>query len=196
MPWHHGSNPATGWLLTHGGTARGGTPATKDGATTQLKKRAKWLLGGLVVVVGLPQFFAPDRTNPPVVAGRNLLASNAPPTEVVRLLRSACYDCHSHETRWPWYTRVSPVSWWSAGHVHDGRKRLNFSDWPYDRPRRMRSNWRNIVDEIEDGSMPLPSYTWIHTESRLNDHEKQLLIDWAEKQIESLKAGDAEGQER
>ena len=154
------------------------------------------MLVGLLGAVGLSQLFVPDRTNPPVVAGRDLLASNTPPAEVVGLLRSACYDCHSHETRWPWYTRVSPMSWWIADHIQDGRKELNFSDWPYDRPRRMRSNLRNIATEVENKTMPLPSYTWIHKESRLSQQQRQLLIDWAEKQIELLKEDEAEGQER
>lgn len=89
-----------------------------------------------------------------------------------------------------------PMSWWIADHVQDGRKELNFSDWPYDRPRRMRSHLRNIATEVENKTMPLPSYTWIHTKSRLDDQQRKLLIDWAEKQIELLKEDEAEGQER
>jgi hypothetical protein len=60
----------------------------------------------------------------------------------------------------------------------------------------MRSNWRNIVDEVEGGSMPLSSYTWIHAESRLDEQQRKLLIDWAEKQIELLKENEAEAQQR
>lgn len=151
-----------------------------------MKKRIKWFLGGLLLIVGLPQLFVPDRTNPPVQPGRDYLSSNTPPAEVLSLLRSTCYDCHSHETRWPGYTRITPISWWTVAHVQDGRKELNFSDWPYDRPRRMRSHLRNIATEVEDKSMPLPSYTWIHRESRLTDQQRQILVDWAEKEIELL----------
>jgi hypothetical protein len=161
----------------------------------QLKKRAQWLLAGLLLAAVLIQFFPPDRTNPPVEPGHDLLASNSPPAEVLSLLRSACYDCHSHETRWPWYSRISPVSWWVAKHIEDGREELNFSEWPHDRPRRARSLWRNITVEVKGGSMPLPSYTWVHTDSRLNPEQRQLLLDWAEKQIELLKGDEAEGKE-
>lgn len=161
-----------------------------------MKKRTKWILLGLFLVIGLPQLFAPNRTNPPVSPGRDLLASNTPPAEVMGLLRAACYDCHSHETRWPWYTRIAPVSWWTVDHVQEGREHLNFSDWPYDRPRRMRSNFRNIATEVENKAMPLPSYTWGHADSRLNEQQRQLLIDWAEKQIELLKADEGAEPER
>jgi len=88
------------------------------------------------------------------------------------------------------------MSWWIAKHVADGRQELNFSEWPHDRPRQARSLWRNMTVEVEGGSMPLPSFTWIHTESRLTGPQRQLLIDWAEKQIELLKEDEAESQQR
>lgn len=161
-----------------------------------MKQRAKWFFGAAVLAVALLQLIQPDRTNPPVTAGRDLLASNAPPAEIVTLLRAACYDCHSHETRWPWYSRISPISWWVVDHVKDGRKHLNFSDWPHDRPKRARTHWRSSYDEVEAGDMPLASYTWLHPESRLSTGQRQALLDWAEQEADRLKAvADEAGEE-
>src|SRR5471030_1148435 len=93
-----------------------------------MKKILMWFFGALVVAFALLQLTNPPRTNPPVVS--DLMAKNAPPPEVAAMLHSACYDCHSSETKWPWYSRVAPMSWLIANDVRDGRENLNLSDWP------------------------------------------------------------------
>ena len=103
------------------------------------------------------------------------------------MLRGACYDCHSDETKWPWYNRVAPVSWWLADHVNDGRKELNFSDWPQD-PKRAARKWTAISDEVSSGSMPLRSYTWMHAGARLAAGEREQFAKWAEEEAERLRA--------
>jgi len=139
----------------------------------------KWILGGAVVAVAGLQLTNPARTNPPVAPGHDLLATNAPPPDVATLLRNACYDCHSYETHWPWYSRVAPVSWWVARHVVDGRERLNFSEWAHDDPTRARKKWNRIRDEVDYGDMPLRSYTWAHPEARLTATQRQAITNWA-----------------
>lgn len=114
-----------------------------------------------------------DRTNPPVEAD---LAAPAPVEEI---LRRACYDCHSHETRWPWYSRVAPFSWWLADHVEDGRADLNFSQWPLFDFEARELFLRDIVKQLEDGTMPLRSYVLGHPEARLTNEERDLLLNWA-----------------
>src|SRR5260370_21785207 len=79
------------------------------------------VLAAVALIVA--QFFRVDRSNPPVASDLR-----APP-DVKGILRRACYDCHSNETRWPWYTHVAPVSWLMAYDVHEGRHRLNYSNW-------------------------------------------------------------------
>jgi hypothetical protein len=150
----------------------------------------KAALIALVIFVVL-QFIKPVGKNPPVAAGRDFLTSaNPPPAEVARLLRAACYDCHSHETRWPWYGRVAPVSWWLADHIQEGRDKFNFSDWPHDHPAKARKKISNLADEIASGTMPLKSYTWMHPDARLTDAQKKLLADWADGEMEKLKASE------
>lgn len=150
-----------------------------------LKKAA---LAAVLVFVVL-QFIKPAGKNLPVIAGHDFLTGgNPPPAEIARLLRAACYDCHSHETRWPWYGRIAPVSWWLADHIQDGRDHFNFSDWPHDNPTKARKRISNLADEIAAGTMPLKSYTWMHPDARLTTAQKKLLTDWADTEIERLKA--------
>src|ERR1700690_2763813 len=100
-----------------------------------MKSVTKKILAGIAVVAVVLQFIKPAGKNPPVTTGHDLFAgSDAPPPPVAALLRAACYDCHSNETKWPWYASVAPVSWWLENHVADGREHLNFSEWPRDNP--------------------------------------------------------------
>jgi len=139
----------------------------------------KWL-GGFVLVVALAlvaiQFVPVERTNPPARGE----TPSAPP-EVASVLRKACFDCHSNETRWPWYSRVAPVSWLVADDVREGRKHLNFSEWSLlDRSSR-EGALREIHEMVEEGEMPLAIYRLAHPEARLTDEEKAALLRWAER---------------
>jgi hypothetical protein len=104
------------------------------------------------------------------------------------MLRSACYDCHSYDTHWPWYAHVAPVSWWLEGHVRDARERLNFSEWPHDDSERAAKKWNHISHSVRDGDMPLPSYAWIHKPARLTEQQRKELADWAEQESQRLSA--------
>jgi hypothetical protein len=153
-----------------------------------MKKKILWILAGLVAVFALMQLANPTRTNPPVTPGHDLLATNPPPPEIAARLRAACYDCHSRETRWPWYSRVAPVSWLVAGDVKDGRERLNFSEWPHDRPERAAKRLERISEEVGYRNMPPGKYTLLHPDARLTAAQRQALIDWADAEAARLKA--------
>lgn len=115
-----------------------------------------------------------DRTNPPVTA------EISAPGQVMTALRSSCYDCHSNETVWPWYSLPAPVSWWIAGHVEEGRARINFSSWEElseeDRDRLREEIW----EVIEKGFMPLPSYLRMHPEAELTPVQLEAIQRWAQ----------------
>jgi len=117
-----------------------------------------------------------------------LSATDAPPAEIAALLRAACYDCHSDETKWPWYSRVAPVSWRVADDVNRGRERLNFSDWPHEQPERAARRLERISEELDDGEMPPAKYTWMHPEARLTAGQREQLIHWADQEAARLKA--------
>jgi hypothetical protein len=127
----------------------------------------------MLLVLGAAQFIPVDRTNPPVKSE----VSAPPPVEA--MLRRACYDCHSNQTRWPWYSRVAPVSWFVAHHVHEGRKDLNFSEWPLFDLDGQDLALEGIRKQLENRRMPLESYLLLHPEARLTDAEIDTLLRWA-----------------
>ncbi|MCK9996617.1 MAG: heme-binding domain-containing protein [Candidatus Krumholzibacteria bacterium] len=126
----------------------------------------------LAALILLIQLVPVEQTNPPVEA--DLVA----PAPVKDILRRACYDCHSHETRWPWYGRVAPFSWWLAEHVTDGRADLNFSRWPIFDFEARELMLRDIEKQLMDGTMPLGSYVLGHREARLSDRDREVLLEW------------------
>ena len=152
-----------------------------------MKNAVKWIFGGGLAAAVVLQFFNPALTNPPAAPGKDLMASNAPPAEIAALLRQACYDCHSGATKWPWYSHVAPVSWFVTSHVNDGREAMNFSDWPHDDAYKAGKRWARISRRVEEGVMPLTSYTWLHPAARLTGEERKQLSAWAGKTAERMK---------
>ena len=151
-----------------------------------MKKKLKWVFGALLAMFALLQLTNPARTNPPVI--QDLLAANAPPPHVVVLLRAACYDCHSHETKWPWYAHIAPASWLVAHDVYDGRKHFNLSDWPADQPERAAKKLDRMSEEIDYREMPPGKYTLLHADARLTDADRKELTDWLDAEVVRLKA--------
>ncbi len=131
------------------------------------------LLGILVALAIGIQFVPVRRDNPPVVSDVRA------PAEVDALLRRACYDCHSHETKWPWYSYVAPISWRVAQHVRMGRGDLNFSDWPEFNLDEQQELLEEIREELSEGNMPLRDYLWLHPEAKLTEEEKATILAWA-----------------
>lgn len=148
-----------------------------------MKKKILLALPALAILI---QFVpAPAKTNPPVDPARTFAAVMKPPAEVQAVLQRACADCHSNETKWPWYADVAPFSWPVRKHVIDGRKHLNFSEWL--KPgETVFSNWSDLEDigkSVQDKSMPLFGYDWMHAEAKLTAAERELLVKWADSAI-------------
>jgi hypothetical protein len=132
-----------------------------------------WSAGGLAALFLAIQLVPVSRTNPPVTT--EVVA----PPEVRAILRGACYDCHSNETRWPWYSHVAPASWFLLDHIEEGRGDLNFSQWPLLDFEAQGEAFREVVRQLEKDEMPPKSYRLAHAEARLSDEEKATLIAWA-----------------
>jgi len=130
-----------------------------------------------VAAVGI-QFARPDRTSPPVDPTRTIEAAMAIPADVKPILVRSCYDCHSHQTRWPWYSRVAPVSWLIANDVTEGREALNFSTWRGYPPDRASRKLDEIADMVTRREMPMPIYTYVHRGSALTDAEISRVAEW------------------
>lgn len=146
----------------------------------------KKILFGLLAVVVIIQFFRIDKTNPPVNRALDIMNVVPVPPEIKSILKTSCYDCHTNETVYPWYTNVAPVSWWIKNHIDDGRDELNFSEWGNYSLRRKDHKLDEIVEMIDEEEMPLPSYLIAHGDARLNAEQKALLVDWAKAVREEL----------
>jgi hypothetical protein len=137
-----------------------------------MKKR---LLVSALIFIGLGiliQLVPVDRSNPPVTA--DLVA----PAAVTGVLRASCYDCHSNETRWPWYSRVAPASWLVAHDVEEARSHFNFSLWGTYEPKRQQRVAAKMWEEIEAGEMPPAEYLLAHRDARLSEGDRAVLDAW------------------
>jgi hypothetical protein len=136
-------------------------------------------LGTLVAA----QAIRPARTNPPV-AGADLMRS-APPA-VGHIFDRACRDCHSNETRWPWYSNIAPISWMLVDHVNEGRDHFNVSEWStYDEDDQDKL-LGSVCSLTKRGRMPFPSYLWIHHEARLSASDVAALCGWSDRMRDQL----------
>lgn len=122
----------------------------------------------VVIFVGI-QFIPVERTNPPITN-----EVNAPP-EVKAILKKACYDCHSNETNWVWYTKIAPVSFLTSSDVSEGRRHINFSEWNVNKEAKAKEK---IWDEISEEQMPPWQYKLMHSEAKLTQEEKNIIRNW------------------
>lgn len=155
-----------------------------------MSKTLRRILLGLLAILVVIQFFQIDKTNPDTNPEEDFLYLTAPPTELGMLIKDACYDCHSHETRYPWYTYVQPVAWWIKDHIDEGREHFNLSVWAtYDAEKRAHK-LEEAIEEVEEGHMPLPSYTWVHGEADLTDAQRREMTAWFENQMKKAEVED------
>ena len=151
-----------------------------------MKKKLKWAALALVVIFALLQFTSPARTNPPVKS--DMIAAVNPPAAVAASLRAACYDCHSHETQWPLYSRIAPSSWLVVSDVNEGRQHLDLSEWPA-APARAAKKLDRINEEVDYRNMPPKKYTLLHPEARLTEDQRKQLMEWSDAASAKLLAG-------
>src|SRR5689334_3496546 len=141
-----------------------------------MRWKGLWIACGVFAVA---QAFQPDRA---AGEGRDpsadLIASSSPSPEVASLLRSACYDCHSNTTTYPWYSYITPVNFWLQHHVNEGREELNMSEWATMTTKRRDHKIKEAVEMLKKHAMPLDSYTWMHEGARLSDEDRALLTSY------------------
>lgn len=142
----------------------------------------------LLLVFAVLQFFQIEKTNIETDPEVDFMNITSPPDEVATILKTACYDCHSEQTKYPWYTYIQPVGWWVADHIDNGRDELNFSEWGTFSYRKADHKLEEAAEYVLSEEMPLPSYTWGHAEARLTDEEREFLAAWFEDQRDILEA--------
>jgi hypothetical protein len=151
-----------------------------------VRKILRWgIIAVAVVGVGI-QFVRPERTNPPIDPALDVERFLYVEPEVAALLRTACYDCHSNETKWPWYSNVAPSSWLLARDVNDGRRHLNFSNWGIYPTGRQVNTLESIAEEVLEENMPYPPYLLLHPEARIDSAQRNTIIQWARRESDRL----------
>ena len=146
----------------------------------------KFLVVILVAFI-LIQFFPIDKTNQPLNPGMDFIKIKNIKPEVAQMIKTSCYDCHSNETNYPWYSSIAPASWWLKNHITEGRKHLNFSIFATYEPERQIHKMEECIDMIEKHEMPLESYFIGHQEAKLNDHQRKEMVTFFKKEIEETK---------
>jgi hypothetical protein len=141
----------------------------------KLKKQTKWriLIVGAILCSLLSVVFPVDHTNPPITGEIKA------PVEVMSILRRSCYDCHSNETVWPWYSYVAPMSWLISDDVQVGRKHMNFSEWNSYSVKEQRHTRKECGEEIEEGEMPLWFYVPLHPNSEMLPKDVETILAWS-----------------
>jgi len=149
----------------------------------------KKILLGLLAILIIIQFFHPER-NLSNDDTHDISTKYLVPNDVNYVLDVACKDCHSNSTKYPWYANVQPAGWFLDHHITDGKRHLNFSDFTKSTTARQNHKFEEIIETVEEGEMPLKSYTYLglHAEAKLTAEQKQLIMNWAQTQMDSLKA--------
>jgi hypothetical protein len=150
--------------------------------------RTKKIMFVILLVFIAMQFIRPAHNSSNAVQQADMVTHFNVPANIAGILKSSCYDCHSNNTSYPWYSNIQPVGWLLAKHVNDGKEELNFNQFTTFSQRRQLSKLKSIQNSIKDGSMPLSSYALIHKNAKLSAESKALLIQWTSKTIDSLSA--------
>jgi hypothetical protein len=149
-------------------------------------RRLKKILWPLLILFIAIQFVRPAQNKSERVLSTDMTKIYSVPDNVQAVFRAACYDCHSNNTRYPWYSNIQPGGWLLANHIKNGRSALNFSEFGSYSQRKQTSKLKAIVNSLNDGTMPLKSYSLIHRDARLTNDEKALIINWATGQKNNL----------
>lgn len=132
----------------------------------------------LLAVLLLIQLVRPQKNTSASPAGKAFVDTFKVGKQVDAILAVSCYDCHSNNTNYPWYSEIQPMAWLMEKHILDGKEKLNFDDLPPYGSRRLNSKFTQITKQIEQDKMPLNSYLWLHEGARLRMEDKKLLIDY------------------
>jgi hypothetical protein len=141
---------------------------------------------GLAILLVLLQFVRPNKNVSEGKQANHIANKYAVPAEVETILQKACYDCHSNNTRYPWYVNIQPVGLWMGRHVDEGKGEMNFDEFLTYSPKKAKHKMEECIDMIKEGEMPLGSYTWIHKDAVLTAEEKSTLTSWAQHTMEQI----------
>ncbi len=136
---------------------------------------------GLVVIFIAIQFIPTARNESTETLKSDFVVMFSPPKNIALKLKTACYDCHSNKTTYPWYNKIQPVAWFLEHHIEEAKEELNFSEFGNYSNRKQKSKLKSIKNEIKDAKMPLKSYTLMHKDAKFSKEEKEIMLKWLEK---------------
>lgn len=151
-----------------------------------MKKIIKLLVIVIIALIVLIQLYRPERFTTAEVTGDHITKKLNVPSNVETILKRSCYDCHSNQTTWPWYSAVAPISWFVISDVTRGRAKMNFSEWGKYSQNKQSIKLDKICDQITDGNMPLKQYLYIHKNAVLSQQDKDILCNWANSESDKL----------
>lgn len=137
-----------------------------------------WLAVLVVAIVLVIQVIPVERNVSTVPPGQSFEKTEKVPANVAAILKVSCYDCHSNNTRYPWYSELQPGAWFMAQHIKKGKEELNFDEFNNYSKRRKKAKIKSIISQIEKDEMPLRSYRMMHGNARLSADEKKELLDF------------------
>lgn len=143
-----------------------------------MKRWLKLPLGVVIVVFVGIQFIPIERNKIEIPTSADFIEFYEPPIAVKNIIRSSCYDCHSNQTRYPWYSKIQPIGLLLQNHISEGKSELNFTEFGNQSERMKKMKLKSILSQIEDDKMPIPSYVFLHPEAKLDPFEKTLIIDY------------------
>ncbi|MEY4930007.1 MAG: hypothetical protein RI909_731 [Bacteroidota bacterium] len=134
---------------------------------------------GLLVVLLVIQFLRPARNISESESANEISNHYAVPAEIHAVLKTSCYDCHSNNTKYPWYSQIQPVAWWLQSHINEGKGELNFSEFGTYEQKKAKHKFEEIEEVVREGEMPLSSYTFIHRDTKLSQEQSAAIALWA-----------------
>jgi mono/diheme cytochrome c family protein len=135
----------------------------------------------LLLIFIVAQFFRPEKNDGNIDTVNGFIAETNPSEEVLEIMRTNCFDCHSSKTNYPWYNSITPVNYWLEEHIVDGKKHLDFSKWGEYSLKRKEHKMDELHEEVEKKEMPLDSYTWMHSEANLTQEQIDAIVTWGKK---------------
>jgi len=135
----------------------------------------------LLLILIIAQFFDPKKNDGNLASLDAFIAETNPPEDVLQILKTTCFDCHSSKTTYPWYNNITPVNYWLEEHIEDGKKHLDFSNWSSYSLKRKEHKMDELYEEVEEREMPLNSYTWTHAEANLTQEQIDAVVTWGKK---------------
>jgi hypothetical protein len=153
-----------------------------------MKKALKKVLWFLVFAFIVIQFFHPEKNISTEILATDISKNYSVPADVQVILSKACYDCHSNNTRYPWYNNIQPVTWWLNSHIKEAKEGLNFSEFTKMPLDKQSKRMQQCINLVKKNAMPLSSYTLIHKDAILTDAEKETFYNWCNAVKDSIKA--------